>query len=328
MHYCKHLFILSLLITFTFALSSCDDSSSPSFEDPGDLPALPDLNQMLLETGLFANDNVPSQLSEHQKAVMANQTSQYSPDSSSGLSGGIRSLAHFGNLTDQSVLEQDADPFALASMLVMMYQNVHYTNLSYIDFFTLNVIPSQVEVSGDEFFWGFESQNPENGDIVIINVTASVSGDDVHWSVIGSADLEEGGFDEQQIIDGTSSFDGTAGEWSVMLDAPEEGFVYSSTFSWDYDEINLNMLDIVFNVTEVDGDFFQNITGSYSFDDTTASINNGQVDSQEFEDEVNFGEIDITQPFNVSWDVDDESGGITIDGHDLCWDGTRSHVDC
>ncbi len=328
MHYCKQLLILSLLITLTSALSSCDDTNSLGFEDPSDLPALPNLNQMLMETGTFSNNNVSNQLSGHQDAFQANQVPRFSPDDPANLSEGIRYLAQSGNLTHQSILEQDADPYTLAALLVMMFDRAHFVNLSYIDFFTFNVTPSQVEISGDEYFWGFVSEDPETEETFEINVTASVSGDNVDWSIIASADLEEGGFEEQQVIEGTSSFNGTAGEWSIMLDIPEENFGYTSTFSWEYDNENLNMLDIVSNVTETETGFFEDVAGSYELDNDDASISDAQIDSQDFEEEENFGEIDITRLFDVSWDVDEGFGAISIDGVDLCWDENRSAVDC
>ncbi len=309
MHYTKSLFTALLLLPFTILLSSCDDNDVTGPDDPSQVPSPPDFSQLQMETGIFTHGGAAAKLAGQEPGILAALN------------------AYPENLMNLAA-EPEADPFQLASFLVTMVESAYSLHTTYATFFTLNAVPGVVEVSGNEFLWNYSVQDPELGETVDITVTAVVQGEDVDWNVIASADLEEGGFEEQHIIDGTSAFDGSFGNWSINFDVPEEGFTYTSTAIWDSDEGQLEKLDISTSLTEDETGFYQHTNGVYTLDGTNASISNGQLQSPEFEGEGYFGDIDITQPFTVSWDTEVGNGTLSIDGQSLCWDEAKAAVDC
>lgn len=309
MHYTKSLFTALLLLPVTFLLSSCDDNDVTGPDDPSQVPSPPDFGQLQMETGIFTQGGAAAKVAGQEPGILA------------ALNAYPENIPHMA-------AEPEADPFQLASFLVTMVESAYSLHTTYATFFTVNVLPGVVEVSGNEFLWNYSVQDPELGETVDITVTAVVQGEDVDWSVIASADLEEGGFEEQQIIDGTSAFDGSSGNWSIDFDVPEEGFTYTSTAIWDSDEGQLEMLDISTSITEDETGFYQHTDGLYTLDGTSASISNGQIQSPEFEGDDYFGGIDITQPFSVSWDTENETGSVSIDGYELCWDENHAAADC
>ncbi len=302
----SHLTALFLL-PFTFMLASCDDNSATGPDDPSQVPSPPDFSQLQMETGIFTHGGAAAKEAVNDSGVLA-----------------ARDVYKESN----PHMTQEADPFQLASFLVTMTESAYSLHTTYATFFTMNAVPGVVEVSGNEFLWNYSAQDPELGETVDITVTAVVHGEDVDWNVVASAEFEDGGFQEQQIIDGTSSFDGSSGEWSVNFDVPEEGFTYISTAIWESDGGQLEKLDVSTSLTEDETGFYQHTDGVYTLDGTSALISNGQLQSPEFEGEGYFGDIDITQPFTVSWDTEVGNGTISIDGQSLCWDEDKAAVDC
>lgn len=210
----------------------------------------------------------------------------------------------------------------------MMIENACSVHTNYASFFTLNALPDGAEMSGNEFLWDFSVQDPELGKTIHITVSAMVSGQNVNWNAVASANFEDGGFEEQQVIEGTSSLDGSTGDWSVTFDVPEEGFTFESNVLWERDGENVEKLDISTSLTEDETEFSQNVQGVYTLEGTSAAISNARILSSELEGENPFGDIDVTQPFSVSWDTGTETGMISIDDRTLCWDESKRDIDC
>jgi len=309
MHFTKLLFTATFLLSFTILLASCDDNDITGPDDPSQVPLPPNFSQMQMETGIFTQGAGASKEAGHESGILA-------------------ALHAFPGNHPQMAGEPEANPFQLASFLVAMVESAYTLHATYASFFTMNVVPDAVEVSGNEFFWDFSAQDFEAGETIEITVTAVVQDEVVNWTVIASADLEEGGFGEQQIIEGTSAFDGSSGEWSIRFDVPEEGFTYASTTIWDSEAGQLEKLDISTSITEDETGFYQHAEGVYTLDGTNAAIRDGRIQSPEFEGDDYFGDIDITRPFSVSWDIENENGTVTIAEENLCWDENRAAVDC
>jgi hypothetical protein len=308
MQFVKPVYSTLFLISFIILLTSCDDNSVTGPDDPSQVPSPPDFSQLQMETGIFTHGGAAKEAGDESGILAAlNTTSEVRPEMQQ---------------------DEEADPFQLASFLVAMVESGYSLHITYATFFTLHTVPGTVEVSGNEFIWEYSAQDPELEETVDITVTAAVIGEDVDWTVMASANLEEGGFDEQQIIEGTSAFDGSSGEWSISFDVPEEGFTYASSAIWESIDHQLNTLDISTSIAEVETGFYQHTDGVYSLEGSTASISNGQIQSPEFEGEGYFGDIDITQPFSVFWDIQSGAGTVSIDGNELCWDENREAVDC
>ncbi len=308
MQFLKPIYTILFLIPFIILLASCDDNGVTGPDDPSQVPSLPDFSQLQMETGIFTHGGVAKE---------------------AGLETGILSaLSAFSDVRPDAGQQTESDPFQLAAFLVNTVETGYLLHNTYTSFFTLSVAPGIVQVSGNEFLWEFSAVDPELGESMDITVIAAVQGEEVEWTAIAAADFEEGGFEEQQVIEGISAFDGSSGEWSLNFDVPEQGFTFESNAIWEADNEQLVALDISTSLTELQEDFIQNTDGFYTLDGTDAAIDNGQIQSPEFEDFDLFGDIDITQPFTVTWDTEAGSGTVSIDGHELCWDENRQAVDC
>ena len=308
MQYVKSLIPLLFLLPFTMLLVSCDDNDVTGVDDPSEVPSLPNFNQMQMETGIF-NPGAVAKEAGHEPGILS-------------------ALSTINEGYPDMGMDQETNPYQLASFLVTMLETGHFIHNTYATFFTMNVIPGTVEVSGNEFLWDFSAVDPEFGGTIDITATAAVEGEQVLWTVIAGADGEEGGFEEQQVIDGISAFDGSSGEWSISFDVQEDGFTFGSTAIWDSEDGQLTALDLSTSISEDETGFYQHTEGVYALDGTSASISNGRLQSPEYEDEGYFGEIDITQPFTVSWDTESGNGTVSIDGQTMCWDEDQMAVDC
>ncbi len=47
-----------------------------------------------------------------------------------------------------------------------------------------------------------EQMDADSDEMISIRAVATISNDEVHWIVIAELDAEEGGFEEQQVLDG------------------------------------------------------------------------------------------------------------------------------
>lgn len=314
MHYVKLLFAALIFPALTFTLAACDEDDLTGPNIPSEVPSPPDFSKMQMETDLFTIGKIAGKEVRHPSGLLSSE---------------IRTaFTEMPAISVAMVQEEEADPIMLASMLVLMIESAYSVHSSYADFFTQSAVPGTVEISGNEFSWSFSSQNPELDETVDIKVTATVMAEEVDWSVVASADLEEGGFEEQQIVDGTSTLDGHVGDWSITLDVPEAGFSFASSVTWDFDGEKLEKLDITTSLTEDETEFFQETAAVYTLDGTEATISNGQIRSPEFGGDEYFGGIDVTQPFTISWDTESKAGTVSIDGRDFCWDENQEPVDC
>ena len=305
----KLLFTAAILLSLPLLITSCDDNDVMGPDDLSQIPSPPNFSMMQMETGIFARGDGSASKSGDKPGILA-------------------ALHAYQESQAQMTGESEEDPFQLAYFLVGMVQSAYSLHGTYATFFTLNVAPNAVEVSGNEYLWDFSVQDSETDGTVDIRVTAVVRVDEVDWTVVASADLVEGGFGEQQVIDGTSAFDGSSGEWAINLDIQDDGFTYASTAIWDSEAGQLEKLDISTTISEDENGFFQHVEGVYTLDNTIASISSGQIQSPEFEGDDYFGDIDITQPFSVSWDTENGSGTVSVDGQTLCWDEDQMATDC
>ncbi|MFO8030580.1 MAG: hypothetical protein R6U28_12040 [Cyclonatronaceae bacterium] len=314
MQYVKPLFAALIFLTLTFTLAACDEDDVTGPNIPSEVPSPPNFSQMGMETDLFTFGKIAGKEVQHPSGLLSSDI--------------WTAFTEKPAISVATVQEEEADPFLMATLLVSMIESAYSVHTIYSDFFTQSAVPGTVEISGNEFSWSFSAQNPELDETVDIKVTATVMEEDVDWSVIASADLEEGGFEEQQIVDGTSTLDGHAGDWSINLNVPEAGFSFASSVTWDFDGDKLEKLDITTSLTEDETEFSQEAAAVYTLDGTEATISNGQIQSPEFEGDEYFEGIDITQPFTISWDTESQTGMISIDNRNFCWDENQEPADC
>ncbi|MBP3192114.1 hypothetical protein [Natronogracilivirga saccharolytica] len=314
--------ILTLLIAFSLPLLmiSCDDSTS-SNDDLSDVPELPPFQDMALATGIFTQGGFGGE----QEALQKQLADPDHPEAS--LSGSSQLRDSFDE--QPAIADEPGTPaFILASTLVNNYQTAFFTHLQYANTFTSQVNPGNAEMSDDEYVWELEIEDQELDETVSITVTANTSNDAVEWVAIASSDASEGGIAEQQVIDATTSADGRSGEWTVSLYQEEFEFDYESTITWEFGDDALEMLDLTFDMSEGGEEFYFLVDGFYNLEQPVASITDGQFRSSELTDEGLQTDVDITEIFDLTWDVEQGDGSLEMDGVTMCWDETQADTDC
>lgn len=314
--------ILTLLMAFSLPLlmMSCDDSTS-SNDELSDVPEMPPFQDMALATGIFTQGGFGGEQEALQKQLA-------DPDQPAASLSGSSQLRD--SFDDQPVMadEPGTPAFILASTLVNNYQTAFFTHLQYTNTFTSQVNPGNAEMSDDEYVWELEFEDQELDETVSITVTANTSNDAVEWVAIASSDASEGGIAEQQVIDATTSADGRSGEWTVSLYQEEFAFDYESTITWEFGDDALEMLDLTFDMSEGGEEFYFLVDGFYNLEQPVASITNGQFQSSELTDEGLQTDIDLTDTFDLTWDINQADGSLEMDGVTMCWDETQADTDC
>lgn len=315
--------ILTFFIAFSLPLffMSCDDTTSAD-DELTDVPELPPFEEMALATGIFNQAGFGGQTEWSQKQ----QTEwKYRPEMQFFGSQQIRDQIN----ADIRLADTPETPaFFLASTLVNNYQSAFFTNLTYSNVFTARVTAENAEMSNDEYLWDMEIEDEDTDETVKITVTATVSNDVVEWAGVATSDADEGGFPEQQVIEATTSADGLSGEWTVSLFQEEFEFNFESTITWEFGDEALEMLDLSFDMSEGRDDFYFQVDGFYNLEDPLVSITDGQVQSSDLNTSGIETDVDLAEIFDLTWNIDDGSGSLEIDGQNLCWDQAQADTDC
>lgn len=305
-----------LTVSLVLTLISCDDTTPVDDVDVDEVPELPSFEEMQMQTDAFSG----SSYSINEKGG-ADEQWQYIPEQ----------IADKDLITPNDVALFDPGQFPsyeVASTLIGAFTNHHQQKLNFVNNYFDDWDKEEVEISGDEYVWNYDVEDPETGESLSIRVTASIAGDEVNWVVIAEWDAENGGFEEQQIMEGTSAFDGSTGYWTLTLDVPEDDFSFKSTSSWVFNDEHLAELDFEYFLSGESG--YVDTQGTYERDDEIGRIYDGRIDSPALEDAAENlpWDIDLTQIFQIEWNFESEAGSITIGEEEFCWDGNQEPYDC
>ncbi len=309
----------TILLSFFLALFllSCDDSTdSVSNGDPSDtdVPVIPSFSEMQMQTDLFdgagytVGKKVPSDASwiDRQARLTANALKP---------------------ITESEIqfLPDEFPAYFVAAQLVGAFESMHQTNVGLLQNFFAEWTEDGAELSNGEYVWEYEVDDFETGETFYIRINAAVSGDQANWVVIAEM---EGGFDEQQIMEGTTALDGSTGEWTFTMDIPEDDYSLVTTSSWVFDGEEMTEMELDLSMESVGAVI--DAEGKYEMDDNTGRIYDAWIDSpsvEEASENIPY-DVDLTQMFNVEWDIQDGDGSLTIGNDRFCWNTNQSLIDC
>lgn len=311
----KLLLFITIITPLMFIATSCDGDTTTANNDVGapETPDLPSFSNLEMETDLFQ---------QHGQFDIDGQTEGLKPEFLWQEPLPINGL---DKISGQEVQFDFFPAFTITSTLVAAFENYHKSNINLIMSYLENFNADDAEISGDEFVWAFEAIDPETDLLFSIKIMATVSDDEVDWVVIASAD---GVFEEQQIMEGSSTADGKRGTWSLTLNYPGDEFIFESINSWVIADGNLVSLeiDIQFSSPETYG----SAKGTYLVNDEVRQLNDVLIESAELEEGLGqiAPEIDLSEPFDVEWNVDTGEGSITFSHERYCWDDNQMPTQC
>ncbi len=313
---CFFAFLVSITLVLALSLVSCDVADDDDV-DVSEIPELPPLNEMQMETDIFEGGTY-----SFKEKLRKDEQWYPMPDQRTG-----KALKKEMNEIFQFIPDE-FPAYMVASTLVEAFENHYLSKLNLLNNYFDGWTREEAELADNEFVWSYELEDPETGESVSIRVNAAVTNDQVNWVVIAEADVENGGFEEQQIMEGTTSFDGSTGEWAVTLEIPEDDYSFASTSSWQMRDEQLADLDFDFFLSS--GEMYGAVEGKYEHDNDTGRIYDTTIDSPELEEAAEDlpWDIDVTDTFHIEWDFETEAGSITIGEKKFCWDGDKNTVDC
>jgi hypothetical protein len=160
-----------------------------------------------------------------------------------------------------------------------------------------------------QYVW--EYSFAQGGQSASIRTTARPQGDGFEWAVFISADDGEGNvFDNFRIMEGTTSNDGTQGDWTFFL-FDEEGNTSGPLLTSSWNVISETESSINLQIFGEDGE-----TGTISFQENGA------------ENLMNFDFPDEEDQIEVFWNIDTSVGYIMQGTERNCWDGSFQDISC
>lgn len=302
-----------LIISLILTLGSCDDTTSSDEADVSDAPEIPSFSDMEMETETFdeGSYSINKQLETDENGYQIQDQ----------LAGNALKKAM------DEVLQLNPDQFPsyqVASAFVITFEGLHQSNANIMNAYFSDWSKDNAELSDDEYVWSYDTEDPETGNEFSIQVSANVAGDEANWAVVAEM---EGEFDEQQIMQGSSALDGSTGNWTFTLDVPADDYSVESSNSWVLDDDNkLTEMDFDFSMSR--SDTYADANGKYELDGNTGRIYDANIDEPGLEEAAAEYDIDLTETFEVEWNVDNEDGMITIGNDSFCWDQDHLPVDC
>lgn len=166
--------------------------------------------------------------------------------------------------------------------------------------------------------WNYMHENPLTSGNVESNLVATINADsgNVKWELQLDANGTLIEFQDFQILTGTSTLDGTSGQWNINAFSPETGnqnVATSSTWSIDTDSLLTLHSTIKLEFSPLTGDEF-----SFSQQDTLTTLT--------------FTDVSESATTQISWNPATTSGKLITPGFNsgepACWNENKEDIAC
>lgn len=305
----KNLTTPLLIFSLFLMLISCSSSTSTDNDDISNVPERPLFSNMEMQTSAF--DQGAFKITDFKESEK----------------GHFQNL--FSNTSSNTLMKFNEIPaYTVASGLVTTLESLHQININMMNDFMNNWDKNEADKTDSGYVWDYEIHSIETGESFFIEVTASEANNDIKWSVIAELDSDEFGFEEQQIMEGTTARDGSTGQWNLDLEITEIDFFVESTISWVMEDETLTEMVLDLSIMD-EGDLVET-EGKYELFDNTGRIYDAKVYTPELEETSQnspYG-IDFTDFFEVEWDINSGEGFIKIGAESFCWDENQETISC